>query len=109
MINNIRAIYLPYCLRQRTDKLWVILNRNYKPVGTMNDDWADYDALPADMCIKNVTEAQASKISYSGQPDNNFSIYLYNDGCVPTDSKTNMDAYLSRVAALMKLKTKRQN
>ena len=104
-----RHIYFPYCLHQRNDKLWVILNRNYKPLGTMNDDWSDYEALPAEMCIKSISSAQAKKISYSGESDNTFRIYLYDDGCIPTDSKINMEAYLNRLSVLMKLNTKRQN
>ena len=83
----------------------VLLNRNYKPVGAMSDEWVDYNALPGEMCIKSITSAQAKKLSYSGDSDNSLSIYLYNDGCVPTDSKANMDAFLARVAVLMKLKT----
>jgi hypothetical protein len=109
MINNVRALYFPYCLQRRKDKLWVILNRNYKPVGTLNDEWSDYDALPANMCIKNVSGAQAKKLSYSGDSDNSHCIYLYNDGCVPTNSQADMDAYLVRVAVLMKLKTSNAN
>ena len=103
--NSIRALYFPYCLRQRKDKRWVILNRNYKPVGALSDDWVDYDALPAEMCIMSITPTQTRKLSYSGEADDSLSIYLYADGCVPTDSKGNMDAYLARIAVLMKLKT----
>lgn len=105
MLNNTRALYFPYCLHQRQDKQWVILNRNYKPVGSMSDEWVDYDTLPAEMCIKSVSKDQAKRLSHSHDADNSFRIHLYNDGCVPTDSKADMDAYLARVAVLMKLKT----
>lgn len=107
MITTTRAIHFPYCLQQRKDGAWLILNRNYKPIGLTSSDWVDYDAHPAEACIANITSAQAKKISYCGSPECADTIYLYNDGCVPTDSKKNMDAYLARVAVVMKLKTVR--
>ncbi len=76
MLNNVRALYFPYCLHQREDKRWIILNRNYKPVGALSGDWVDYDAVLSDMCIKSITPTQAAKLSYTGEPDNHLRIYL---------------------------------
>lgn len=104
MVNNIRAIYFPYCLQRLPDKTWILLNRNYKPVGGTIEEWADYNSVPKLVRIKSLSEAAKKKISYS--PDiSGDQIHLYNDGCIPTDSIENMAAYLKRLEALMKLKT----
>jgi hypothetical protein len=108
MNTTTRAIYFPYCLQQRKDSAWIILNRNYKPVGSTTSDWVDYDAHPADTCVESISSVQAMKISYNSSPNNKGTIYLYDDGCVPTKSKKDMDAYLGRIAFLMKLKTVRE-
>ena len=58
------------------------------------------------LTLKLVLETQvahATKISFKGSTDLD-SIYLYNDGCVPTHTAANMTAYLKRLAALAKLK-----
>lgn len=70
----------------------------------LGNDWNDCEDLPADMCIKNITPTQAAKLSFKGECNASFRIYLYNDECVPTFSKKDMDAYLARIAVLMKLK-----
>ena len=105
MITDTRALYFPYCLQQRKDGHWIILNRNYKPVGSPTDDWADYDAVPKESCIAKLTKVQIGKICHTGEPEYADTIYLYDEGCVPTDGKKSMDSYLARVAVVMKLKT----
>jgi hypothetical protein len=104
MQKSIRAIFFPYCLLQRKDKKWVILNRNYKPVGVSNGEWVDYDAVPADVCIKSITSIQRSRLSCGRENSDPFRIYLYNDECVPNVSREHMDAYLAKIALLMRLK-----
>ena len=108
MLTHTRGLYFPYCIQKRDDGAWLILNRNYKPIGMTTNEWVDYEAHPADMCIAKITPAQASKINYNGKPEYEDTIYLYTDGCVPTDSKKYMDEYLARVALVMKLKTVRE-
>lgn len=103
-INSTRAIYLPYCVQQLGDKTWVILNRNYKPLGSGTTDYVEYEDIPIAFRIAKITPAQAKKISYKGDADATEIIYLYDDGCVPTYSKKDMAAYLPRLEALMKLK-----
>ena len=105
MSHLLRNIHFPYCLQQRADKRWVVLNRNYKPLGNPSDAWVDYDKLPAGSCIARITPTQASKLAYDGSKNNQGSIHLYNDGCIPEDGKDTMTAYLARLAVLMKLKT----
>lgn len=93
---NVRWWFLPYCIDKIGEK-YVILNRAYKPIGVVTDEWVDHE--PYAQPIDGLTKAKAAKISYKS--DGNFErIYLYNDGCVPTHSKKDWDAYSKRLAVL---------
>ena len=81
----------------------MVLNRHYKPLGFLTNDWVDYEAYPVVMKFKGLTPKVAAKLSYKGSEDLAM-IYLYNDGCVPTNSAQHMQVYLQRLAVLTKLK-----
>lgn len=105
MIKHTRALYFPYVLKQLADKSWIILDRNYKPLGSGIMDFVTYeDHVKPQFRIKKITPAQAKKLSCSGDPHNEDSVYLYTDSCTPTTSKKYMDEYLKRLAVLMKIK-----
>ena len=53
--------------------------------------------------IKGLTRKIIMDISYKNDPNDEI-IYLYNDGCIPTRSKENMNNYLTRLQKLAKLK-----
>jgi len=99
---EVRYLFMPYCIQRLQDGRHIILNRNYKPLGTLNREFVDYDAHPSAAKIK-ITKASARKISYEAS-DAIDRIYLYNDGCVPTSGAAEMKAYLARLGALAKLK-----
>jgi hypothetical protein len=99
---DIRAVHLPYCVDRQPDGRYVILNRNYKPLGFVVNEYVKYDEYPITHHIR-ITPKKAAKISYKGSEELGR-IYLYNDGCIPIRSKKNMDAYLERLAVLMSLK-----
>ncbi|MBC8641619.1 hypothetical protein IAG25_32870 [Caballeronia sp. EK] len=61
-----------------------------------------YDDHPILVKIKGLTAVRAAKISFKGDTNVEL-IYLYDDGCVPTDNAANMNAYLARLAVLAKL------
>src|SRR5687767_9964865 len=101
-----RHIFFPYCLDQLEDKTWVILNRNYKPVGSSATKFVDYtEAVDPSIRIAKITPTQARRISCRVDEASGSRLYLYDDGCIPTDSPANMAAYLQRLSALMSLKT----
>ncbi|MCX4156164.1 MULTISPECIES: hypothetical protein [Paraburkholderia] len=102
-LHDIRSTFLPYCLQRQEDGRYAILNREYKPVGFWTRSHVDYDAYPTLVKIKGLTAKVAASISYKGSEDRD-AIFLYNDGCVPTDSAANMTAYLKRIAVMAKLK-----
>jgi hypothetical protein len=101
-VTNIRAICLPYSLHQLNDKSWIVLNRNRKPLGSGTEDYVTFEDVDPKMRIAKITPNQGRLLSCSGEVDG--TIYLYNEGCVPTDSEKNMEGYLQRLAVLMKLR-----
>lgn len=97
-----RWIYLPYCIRRLADGRYIVLNRDYKPLGVQTRDWVDYETHPSAGRIA-ISATAARKMSWSGSEDLD-SIMLYNDGCIPTESAAAMKAYQSRLAVFMALK-----
>jgi len=102
-LHDFRSVHLPYCLTKQADGKYVVLNREYKPIGFKTKDWIDYEKYPVAVKIKGLTAKVAAKISYKGSVDLE-NIYLYNDGCIPTKSAKNMQAYLNRLEVLAKLR-----
>ena len=87
---------------QLDDGRYVVLNREYKPIGFRTREHVDYQAYPIAVRFKGLTKATARKLSYKGSEDLER-IALYNDGCIPTKSAANMEAYLARLALLAEL------
>lgn len=105
---DFRAVYFPYCIERMADGTWVVLNRQYKPVGFNTSDFIRYESFPVSAKLKGIGPGILKKLSYDGDGTGQ-KIYLYNDGCVPTHSKANMDAYLKRLEILAKLSVEREN
>ena len=104
-IENVRAVYFPYCIEKQSDGTWVLLNRNYKPVGFNTDDFINYDDYPVSIKITGIGPAKLKKISYKSTEPIGDRVYLYNDGCVPTSSPEAMASYLKKLEILLKLST----
>jgi hypothetical protein len=98
-----RQVFFPYNIHRVDAGLYVVLNRNYKPLGMGTDEFVNY----ADYAVPlRITAAQAAKMSWNGATDV-ASIYLYDDGCIPTRSAAHMRAYLARLEVFSRLKIKR--
>ena len=54
------------------------------------------------MNLKGLRASTLAQLDWRGEGGDQ--IYFYDDGCVPTDSKKNMDSYLAKLAILMALK-----
>jgi hypothetical protein len=102
-LGDVRSVHLPYCIKKQSDGTYVVLNREYKPLGFKTKDNVNYADYPICVKLRGLRAATAAKISYSGSSDLGV-IYLYNDGCIPTDSAAHMTAYLKRLAVFAKLK-----
>jgi hypothetical protein len=83
--DTVCSVHLPYCLKKQ-------------------DDGA-YAEYPIGIRLKGMNAKAVAKISWNGDADTS-NIYLYNDGCVPTRSAANMNAYLKRLAHLAKFRSR---
>ena len=104
---DFRAVYFPYCIEKQADGTWVVLNRQYKPVGFNTSDFISYEEFPVSAKLKGIGPGVMKKLSYSGEVQGDR-VYLYNDGCVPTHSTPNMNSYLKKLAILAKLSLERK-
>jgi hypothetical protein len=103
MTQRLFRIMLPYCLDRQEDGSYVVLNRDYKPLGFATNYWVRYDDYPVAYRIKRLTARQAAKISCHGSEDLDR-IYLYNDGCNPANNKSEAwKAYVKRLDVLRRL------
>jgi len=101
-LRDFRSIYLPYCLQKQGDGTYLVLNREYKPVGFNTNEKVRYQDYPVFTRLKGIGPSTARKLSFSGSEDVNM-IFLYNDGCVPVQSAWAMQAYLEKIAILARL------
>jgi hypothetical protein len=83
-----------------------VLNRRYKPLGFHTDDFIfEYGEYPILVSLPGMTKKLAQRLDHKGRDDVN-NIYLYADLNVPTATKEHMQAYLDRLALLMKMQVR---
>jgi hypothetical protein len=99
---DFRAVYFPYCIEKQSDDSWVVLNRQYKPVGFNTSEFIKYEEYPVSAKLSGISPGVMKKLSYSGSAEGGR-VYLYNDECNPVNSKQDMDAYLKKLVILAKL------
>jgi hypothetical protein len=105
-LNTFRSVYFPYCLQKVNKGKYVVLNREYKPLGFKTNETINYEDYPIIVQMDLLSRPTfVEKISHNKNP-NNESIYLYDDGCIPTHSEEDMEKYLKRLALLASLKLK---
>lgn len=98
--SEFRQVFLPYCLQRQEDGTYVVLNRRYKPVGITRTDWVDYAEYPVRVKFKRaLSAAQVAFLDCKGRTDADC-IYLYNDGCIPTENAAAWSAYSDRLQRL---------
>lgn len=102
-MSDFRRYFLPYCLERQKDGRYLVLNRQYNPVGFLGQNASEFREQPVAVKLK-ITPRTAMKISHKGSGDLD-AIYLYDDGSSPVSSARNMNAYLDRLKYLAKLKT----
>ena len=104
---DFRAVYFPYCIEKQTDGTWVVLNRQYKPIGFNTSDFICYEEFPVSAKLKGIGPKVLKELSYSGEVQGD-KVYLYNDSSMPTRSTVNMQSYLKKLAILAKLSIERE-
>jgi len=102
-MTDFRSVFLPYCIKKLADGRYVVLNRKYKPLGFSTSEKLDYESYPITVKMRGLKAKTAVKLSWKGD-DNTDEIFLYNDGCVPTQSAKFMSAYLERLKILLAMK-----
>jgi hypothetical protein len=102
MAKNPLRIYLPYCVEKVESGRFILLNRDYKPVGSSAKDWSCYEEHPIKLEIEGLTPEIAASISVTGDPDCGR-IYLFNDGSAPWLGHRELLAYELRLAKLLEL------
>jgi hypothetical protein len=103
-LSEFRQVFLIYCLQRLQDGSYVALNRRYKPVGLTSTDWVKYEDFPVGFKFKSaLTAKQVAALSYKGDTSVEC-IYLYNDGCIPTDSPDHWASYAVRLGRLSSYK-----
>jgi hypothetical protein len=100
---SFHRIAFPYCLQRQKDGSYVLLNREYKPIGFFTHDCLDYGAYPIGIRFTGLKDETIRKISIDPDPQEG-TIYLYDDGTVPIRNNRNMKEYLDRLSVLMRLK-----
>jgi len=94
-------VFLPYCLQRLKDGSWVVLNRNYKPLGVFGREWLDYETERSCFVARGLTKSVAEKISYKPLPDEiPDQIWLYDDSSHPDRGAAAREAYLRRLGVL---------
>lgn len=103
-MQRIQRTMFPYGMERNADGTWTLFNRNYKPVGVVTPEWAEWDDPRHKVKLSGVSEATLRKLSVHSPMDGNR-IYFYEDESDPDRSKANMDAYLEKLRLLMKFKS----
>ncbi|MDO3387200.1 hypothetical protein QWI17_15260 [Gilvimarinus sp. SDUM040013] len=98
---DIRCVVLPYCLELQECGRYAVLNRNYKPLGFIVDDFVNYQQYPVLLTVR-ITPRLARTISHKASADTS-KIYLYDDGCLPTASAKAWASYCARLNKLIGL------
>src|SRR5690606_41622482 len=76
---ELRHTHFPYCLDRQEDGSYVLLNRNYKPIGFMTESWVNYEEHPVGVMVKGMTAELAAELDIRSR-DKLDSIHLYSDG-----------------------------
>lgn len=93
---DFRSVYLPYCLKRQEDGRYIVLNREYKPLGFNTDTHVNYEDYPIAAKIKGITKKVAMELSIDKSSDLD-QIFLYNDATNPSSNSENMKKYLKKI------------
>lgn len=99
---NVRQAMFPYGMQRNPDGSWTFFNRNYKPLGVITDDWAEWDVPQHRMPLKGLGPAKLAKLDVHGKGTGDR-IYFYNDGTNPDNSPADRKRYLEKLDMLLRL------
>lgn len=97
---NFRQAMMPYGMNRNPDGSWTFFNRHYKALGTITEDWSEWDDPKHKLKLKGLGPATLKKLDTHGVGEGDR-IYFYNDGTNPENSAADMKAYLAKLGILM--------
>jgi len=103
-LGDFRSVFLPYCIKKMEDGHYIVLNREYKPIGFNSSKRVKYEDYPISSKIKGLNTKTIEKLAWNGIMTDEGFIFLYNDETIPTTSKANMKKYLDRLEILASYK-----
>lgn len=102
-MTGFRETLFPYCLQRQEDGRWLVLNRNYQPIGHLNNDRTE---VRTKFCLKGLGPTTRQKLCVHGSGGDK--ICLYNDGCHPMASRDNWVKYQKKLAILARFETREE-
>jgi hypothetical protein len=104
---NVRQAMFPYGMAKNPDGSWTFFNRQYKTLGTITDDWSEWDDPKHKMFLTGLGPSTRAKLDTHAH-DESDRIYFYGDSSNPENSAANMDAYLKKLRILIRLQVKEE-
>ena len=109
-IGPLAHTHLPYCIQKTSDGKWLLLNRNYKPLGTVGKEiWVDYDSHPDRVALDHRSVAALKKLAVyeiEDQPEDPGILYFYKDGDTIADTDAAWNSYAKVLQAVAKARVK---
>ena len=88
--------FLPYCLQRQEDGSYLVLNREYQPLGLERGQLSEVGRKGSTVKIERLGTAVAEGLSYQEESQ----LYLYGADCFPPDSPENWDAFCQKLRLL---------
>jgi hypothetical protein len=95
-------VFWPYCAQRIGEDNYVLLGRDYKPVGIITKDWVHYEQHPIVYEVEGLTPDVAAQISFEGST-NVERIYFFDDRSAPWRGEPELKAYEKRLAQFLAL------
>ena len=95
-------VFLPYCAQRLNGDTYILVGRDYKPIGLPQDGWVKWSDHPLVYEIADLNPAAARAISWNRDANTDW-IYFYNDGCAPWLGAKALAAYEERLAKFLEL------
>src|SRR5262245_28557152 len=95
-------VFLPYCAQNLGGNTYVLIGRDYKPIGLPTREWSEWEYHPVLYEIDDLTPKAATEISWDRDP-NTDRIYFYIDRCAPWCGPKAFAAYEARLTKFLEL------
>lgn len=98
-----RRIFMPYCIIRLESGKWVIVNRHYKPLGSLDQrKWYDYEEYAVHIKWDKRHRRKLADLGGTSESPEDF-VALYYDATNPERSEKLMKRYAEKLEILGKL------